>query len=80
MAFRIADTFTESLAKLEGKGQVLTSPSPLPQWGRFPIFTSVHLSRTGRSQFRCPLVGSRWSSGGITYFCPFPNGDDSLFP
>ena len=40
-----------------GKGQVVTSPSPLSPWGQFPIFTGVRISHTGRPQRYCPLRG-----------------------
>jgi hypothetical protein len=33
------------LREAVGKGEVGTSPSPLSQWGQFPIFTGVRLSR-----------------------------------
>jgi hypothetical protein len=44
----------------EGKGQAYASPSPLSQWGQFPIFTGVRLSRTGRPPRDCPV-----NQGGI---------------
>ena len=43
-----------------GKGEAGSpaSPSPLSQWGQFPIFTGVTLSVTGRPQRDCPLRGA----------------------
>lgn len=38
--------------------------SPLSQWGQFPIFTGVRLSRTGRPPMRC-LVPSSYVRVGL---------------
>nr|VFK42074.1 MAG: hypothetical protein BECKSD772F_GA0070984_111220 [Candidatus Kentron sp. SD]VFK47952.1 MAG: hypothetical protein BECKSD772E_GA0070983_110920 [Candidatus Kentron sp. SD] len=34
------------------------TPSPLSQWGQFPIFTGVRLSRTGRLPCDSPSRGT----------------------
>src|SRR2546422_233464 len=41
----------------EGKGEAVATPSPLSQWGRFPIFTGVTVSVTGRPPNDCPGRG-----------------------
>ncbi len=41
-----------------GKGErYLRTPSPLSQWGQFPIFTGVSVSDTGRPRRYSPLSG-----------------------
>jgi hypothetical protein len=41
----------------EGKGEAVATPSPLSQWGQFPIFTGVTVSVTGRPLYDCPKRG-----------------------
>nr|VFK42343.1 MAG: hypothetical protein BECKSD772F_GA0070984_112012 [Candidatus Kentron sp. SD]VFK48222.1 MAG: hypothetical protein BECKSD772E_GA0070983_111712 [Candidatus Kentron sp. SD] len=43
---------------LVGKGEAKATPSPLSQWGQFPIFTGVRLSRTGRLPGDSPSRGT----------------------
>jgi hypothetical protein len=38
------------------------TPSPLSQWGQFPIFTGMRLSRSGRPHPRCRVRGKRAGS------------------
>ena len=38
------------IAQVVGKGEARTTPSPLSQWGLFPIFPGEQLSSTGRSR------------------------------
>ena len=42
-----------------GKREAVATPSPLSQWGQFPIFTGVCLSYTGRPPRQCPFRGVR---------------------
>ena len=42
-----------------GKGVAFATPSPLSRWGRFPIFTGVPFSGTGRPRGNCPRRGTR---------------------
>ena len=45
-------------------GVFLTTTSPLSQQGRFPVFTGVRLSRTGRPPFYCLSVSPLIRNGG----------------
>ena len=47
--------------RLEG---VPATASPLSRWGRFPIFTGVRLSRSGRPPVRCLVPVSHVRVGG----------------
>ncbi len=50
--------FRDVFQTLAGKGVACATPSPLSQWGQFPIFTGVRLSRTGRSRGNRPRRGT----------------------
>src|ERR1035438_6257153 len=51
----------ESSAQV-GKGEGHSSPSPLPRWGRFPIFTGEPFSGTGRRRSCCHHGGANRKS------------------
>nr|VFK44036.1 MAG: hypothetical protein BECKSD772F_GA0070984_11645 [Candidatus Kentron sp. SD]VFK49421.1 MAG: hypothetical protein BECKSD772E_GA0070983_11784 [Candidatus Kentron sp. SD] len=50
--------YVSLLALVVGKGEAKATPSPLSQWGQFPIFTGVRLSRTGRLPGDSPSRGT----------------------
>ena len=64
-----------------GKGEGHSSPSPLSQWGQFPIFTGKSLSGTGRRRSCCPSGGAvRWFLHWRCADCGVPKSVDEKTP